>query len=251
MARCLRPRSKQWGRAATSEAFPFSRPRWFHRRPRCTHRPKSMVAPLRTEPWAPRKHRATAALGGVLALGAALAAALGSRMAPPFFAATVAIALAADALLSALAASGARGRRRLAFAWLPLAAGWLAFALLIADMPLAYPDGLRTLITALIGGEAVLRVLGSRAATPADAGCGPLTIFCAAAAIAVTWFGGSPMLEANSVAAMATAVSFELLGTGSCWLASAWRAHSARRSAREAPASTLRLEPRLAQGNWT
>jgi hypothetical protein len=50
----------------------------------------------------PRNDPVTAALGGTLAVGATLAAALGSRIAPSIFGALIAIALAADAGLSAL-----------------------------------------------------------------------------------------------------------------------------------------------------
>jgi hypothetical protein len=50
----------------------------------------------------PRNDPVIATLGGALAVGAALAAALGSRIAPSIFGAVIAMALAADALLSGL-----------------------------------------------------------------------------------------------------------------------------------------------------
>jgi hypothetical protein len=188
---------------------------------------------LETKPWMPRNDPVTAALGGTLALTAALAAALGSRVAPSIFGAMIAFALAADAGLSALAERARPGYRALGLALARglLAAGWLAFAALLLHTPLAYPDTLRALITVLIGGEAALRVL-DRNTRPGHVAPGlALILFWAAAAIAVVWFGGSPPLAANPIAAIATGTTFELLGTGSSWLGSAWVARSMTRSA--------------------
>jgi hypothetical protein len=75
----------------------------------------------------------------------------------------IAFALAADAGLNALSERSGLGYRALGLVlarWL-LAAGWLAFAALLLHTPLAYPDTLRALITALIGAAAVLRVIDS------------------------------------------------------------------------------------------
>ena len=191
----------------------------------------------------PQNDSVTATLGGTLALGAAFAAAVGSRIAPPVFGAIIAVALAADAGLGALAEPATPGGRALGLVfarWL-LAAGWLAFAALLLHTPLAYPDTLRTLITVLIGAGAALRMLGwwdlrpdarRRYVAPGLA----LILFCAAAAIAVTWFGGSPALATKPVSAIATGVTFELLGTGSSWLGGAWAARSMGRGALSGPA---------------
>jgi len=189
---------------------------------------------LETEPWMPRNDPVTAALGGTLAVGAALAAALGSRVAPSIFGSMIAFALAADAGLSALGERASLGYRALGLVlarWL-LAAGWLAFAALLLHTPLAYPDTLRALITALIGGDAALRVLDRNTHRDHVAPGLALILFWAAAAIAVVWFGGAPTLAGNPIAALATGVTFELLGTGSGWLGNAWVARSMRRSAK-------------------
>ena len=142
---------------------------------------------LETKPWMPRHDPVTAALGGTLALTAALAAALGSRVAPSIFGAMIAFALAADAGLSAWGERASPGHRAPGPAlarWL-LAAGWLVFAALLLHTPLAYPDTLRALITVLIGGEAALRVL-DRNTRPGHVAPGlALILFWAAAAIAV------------------------------------------------------------------
>jgi hypothetical protein len=133
----------------------------------------------------PRNDPVTAALGGTLALTAALAAALGSRVAPSIFGAMIAFALAADAGLSALGERASLGYRALCLVlarWL-LAAGWLAFAALLLHTPLAYPDTLRALITVLIGGEAARQI--KHAPRSRRAGLA-LVLFWAAAAIAVS-----------------------------------------------------------------
>src|SRR5215475_4298229 len=123
--------SPQRGRAATSEAFPFSRPRWFNRGSRCTDISKGRMTRIRIEPWTPRNDPVVAAVGGALAVAAALAAGLGSRVAPPVFGAVLALALAADWGLSALAEpEGSYRARGVALARWLLAAGWLSFGVL-------------------------------------------------------------------------------------------------------------------------
>jgi hypothetical protein len=185
---------------------------------------------IRIQPWTPRNDPVAATVGGALALAAALAAGLGSRLAPPVFGAVLALALAADWGLSALAESEATHRARgVALARWLLAGGWLSFGVLLLHTPLAYPDPMRVLITALIVVGSASRVLDryERHAGLAAPGLA-IVLFWAAAAIAVTWFGGSPALAANPVAAMAIAATFELLGTGISWLGSAWLALSER-----------------------
>src|SRR5215475_14784994 len=164
--------SEQRGRAATSEAFPFSRPRWFNRGSRCTDISKGRMTRIRIEPWTPRNDPVAAAVGGALAVAAALAAGLGSRVAPPVFGAVLALALAADWGLSALAEPEATYRARGVSLgrWL-LAGGWLSFGVLLLHTPLAYPDPMRVLITALILGGSASRILdryarGDRLAAP-------------------------------------------------------------------------------------
>jgi hypothetical protein len=79
-------------------------------------------------------------------VGAALAAALRSRIAPP-----IALALAADAGLGVLGEHTNPRYRAVGLAlgrWLP-AAGWLAFAALLLHTPLAYPHSLRAPTSAL------------------------------------------------------------------------------------------------------
>ena len=192
---------------------------------------KGRMTRIRIEPWTPRNDPVAAAVGGALALAAALAAGLGSRVAPPVFGAVLALALAADWGLSALAESEAtyRARGTALARWL-LAAGWLSFGVLLLHTPLAYPDPMRALITALILVGSASRMLDRYVRRDGVAAPGlAIVLFWAAAAIAVTWFGGSPAVAANPVASMAIATTFELLGTGSSWLGSAWLALSERR----------------------
>jgi len=192
----------------------------------------------RAPPWTPRDEPMTATVVGILALGAAVAAALGSRIAAPLFGGIVAVALAANAVVFALCetAGGSRDAPWWILGWGLLAAGWLGFAVLLLHTPLAYTDLLRVFVSGLVVGGAAIRGLEWHPRKGPSAPALALTLFFAAAAIAVAWFGGSPALAANPLRAITTAAALELCGAGSAWLGGAWIGHVRDLEARRASA---------------
>ena len=184
----------------------------------------------------------TATIVGTLALGAAVAAALGSRIAAPFFGAIVAVALAGNAFVFALCetANATPNARWRPVGWGVLAAGWLVFAFLLLHAPLAYTDPLRVFVTGLVVGGAAMRGLEGYPHLGPTAPALALTLFFAAAAVAVAWFGGSPALAANPLRAISTAAALELCGAGSAWLGGAWTGHLRDLEARRASATAAR-----------
>jgi hypothetical protein len=192
----------------------------------------------RATPWTPRDEPMTATVVGILALGAAVAAALGSRMAAPLFGAIVAVALAANAVVFALCetAGASRDASGRTLGWGLLATGWLVFAFLLLHTPLAHTDMLRVFVTGLVVGGAAMRGLEGHAHRGPTAPALALTLFFAAAAIAVAWFGGSPALAASPLRAITTAAALELCGAGSAWLGGAWTGHVRDLEARRASA---------------
>jgi hypothetical protein len=182
-------------------------------------------------PWTPLNEPGAAFAAGVLALSAAMAGALASRMAAPLFGAMLAVGLAGNAgMLAVHGTQTARWGLVRALGWGLDGLGWIVLAVLLLHTPLAYPDTLRAVAAALIAFGGILRLLDRLALGVAPAPGLPVTVFLGAAAILILWFKGLPPAVTGPLQTIAIAVCLELCAAASAWLEMAWLEHARRGS---------------------
>jgi hypothetical protein len=182
-------------------------------------------------PWTPLNEPGAAFAAGILALSAAIAAALASRIAAPLFGAMLAVGLAGNAgMLAVHGTQTARWGLVRVLGWGLDGLGWIVFAVLLLHTPLAYPDTLRAVATTLIALGGILRLLDRLAQEFAAAPGLPVTMFLGAAAILILWFRGLPPAVTGPLQTIAIAVCLELCAAASAWLEAAWIEHARRGS---------------------
>jgi hypothetical protein len=229
VACCLRENARS--EPASSEAFPFSRPRWAERWPRCTKPMNSTLNAAKSNPATAIDFRALKAMLGILGINAAAASAVGVTMTPSLFGALAAGALSAGAVFAALfdPANCDHHCGWRAGAWVALGSGWIIVAATLLNAPLSHLDGVRILMSALIAASAALRASRWQI-RPNHAS---LDMLCALAfallALLATWSGA--WTQGGDPTAINLGCSLELAGSGFLWLAEATLSRRQHRAA--------------------
>lgn len=176
---------------------------------------------------------------GALAPIAALAVAIGMAMAASLFASLAALALSAGAGFAASLESLDSGHHlgwRLG-AWAALATGWIVLAMTLANAPQHHVDSLLLLSSALLGGDAALRVCRGpvpwRRFTP---GIGFALLFALIGLVAV-WSALWMPAGAMPAEAVCLGCISELAGTGGFWIGEAFDTGLPRAATNERPGS--------------